>query len=54
MLIPDFEVMKHSRFMKVGQGGQVVLTNEDVRVPERSRFDHADHFNIDEGRRYFF
>ena len=37
LLRPDFEVVEHSWLMKVGQGGQIVLTNQNVRIPERNQ-----------------
>ena len=31
--LPNFEVMKNSRLMQVGERGQINLTNQNIRIP---------------------
>ena len=31
--LPNFEVMEDSRLMQVGKRGQIILTNQNIRIP---------------------
>jgi hypothetical protein len=32
-LLPNFEIMKDGWLVQVGEGGEVVLSDQDIRIP---------------------
>jgi hypothetical protein len=37
-LLPNFEIMKDGWLVQVGEGGEVILSDQDIRIPALSRF----------------